>query len=569
MNKILSTILLAFIIFISCKKNTEILADLIPPEVVATTPQNGATEVEVSTIINIRYNENIRLGKDYLITINGESKTATVEEKKLTLNSPLKSNTTYTITISPNSVRDIAGNYAPEFSFSFTTAKADEYFFEAEQAIFSAGLQIQNTIPEFSGSGYIGNFTSASDSLIFNLQDIPNGYYDLYIGYSTSNWGSKVCRVNVNESSGELQLIASTGFKQVHFAKLKLKNGTNKIKITPSWTYFAIDYIRLVPNNNPATPFNFDANLVSPNPSVQAVNVYNFLKEKFGTHIIAGTMAAHATNIAEAQWVQDNTGKWPALTCFDYIDYTNLGTNWVDYGAIFTLGSNWWQQNGLVSIMWHWRDPLNKSGAFYTQDTNFDLSKIYDTNSPEYKAIIEDIDTVAGYLREFRNEGIPIIWRPLHEAAGAWFWWGAKGSAPCKALWQLMFDRMVNHHGLNNLIWVWTTNSHADALDWYPGDNFVDIIGMDIYPGENQHGSQYLEFEKVKDLFGGKKLIALSECGSVPDPALMMEYGDTWSWFMPWNGDFTRSDSHNGAAWWNKFFSYEYVISRDKMPDLK
>lgn len=56
---------------------------------------------------------------------------------------------------------------------------------------------------------------------------------------------------------------------------------------------------------------------------------------------------------------------------------------------------------------------------------------------------------------------------------------------------------------------------------------------MDIYPGENQHGSQYISFNKVKKLFNGRKLIALTECGSIPEIGKMFEYGDTWSWFMP------------------------------------
>jgi mannan endo-1,4-beta-mannosidase len=183
--------------------------------------------------------------------------------------------------------------------------------------------------------------------------------------------------------------------------------------------------------------------------------------------------------------------------------------------------------------------------------------------------MIVDIDLIAGYLKQFKDANIPVLWRPLHEAAGGWFWWGAKGAEPCKALWKLMFDRLVNYHKLNNLIWVWTSATDDKATTWYPGDAYVDVIGMDIYPGENQHGSQYLSFNSIKDLFGGKKIITLSECGSVPDPALMKDYGDTWSWFMPWNGDYTESDKHNGVAWWNKIFGYSNIITRDKMPSLK
>jgi mannan endo-1,4-beta-mannosidase len=316
-------------------------------------------------------------------------------------------------------------------------------------------------------------------------------------------------------------------------------------------------------------PFNIAASLVTPQPLPQAINLYNFLKTNFAHKIISGTTANHSTNIDEATWVYTSTGKWPALTNFDFIDHTWPNQNWVKYTAPFTLGQEWWNNNGIVGLMWHWRDPLTKSGAFYTADTNFDVSKINDVNSPEYKAMIADIDLIAGYLKEFKTAGIPVIWRPLHEASGKWFWWGAKGAEPCKALWRLMFDRMVNYHGLNNLIWVWTSDVAADAMNWYPGDEYVDVIGMDIYPGENQHGSQYISFNKIRETFGGKKIITLSECGSAPDPALMLEYGDMWSWFMPWNGDYTRSEAHNGVAWWKKFFSYDYVITRDKMPDLK
>ena len=325
------------------------------------------------------------------------------------------------------------------------------------------------------------------------------------------------------------------------------------------------------------TAFNISTSLVTPNPTTQTVNLYNFLKQSFGTKVISGTMANHSTNIIEATWVHTQTGKWPAMTFFDLIDHTNLNQNWINYSAPLTLSKDWWNNNGVVGFSWHWRDPLTKSGSFYVpsaatspdKGTTFDILKVSDTNSAEYKAMIVDIDVIAGYLKEFKDAEIPVIWRPLHEASGAWFWWGAGGPEPCKALWKLMFDRLVNFHGLNNLIWVWTSDTKSSALNWYPGDEYVDIIGMDIYPGANHHESQYLEFNKIKEIFKGKKIIALTECGSVPDPALMKSTGDMWSWFMPWNGDFTESDNHNGVNWWKKFFNYDFVITRDKMPNLK
>jgi len=440
--------------------------------------------------------------------------------------------------------------------------------FEAEYATKKGTLQIASLIVGYSGKGYVVSFSDLSDMLIFNVINDLAGNYNIYLGYSTLTSGATSCNLKINSNAMvTIDLTATSNtFAEVKCARADLWQNLNTVTLTPGGTKnFAIDYIRIEPYAEPAVA----ENLVTPNPTLQAVNLYNFLRQNFGTKVISGTMAAHSTNITEAIWVHDHTGKWPALTAFDFIDHTNPNQNWVQYAAPLTLGQDWWNNNGIVGLMWHWRDPLTKSGAFYTTDTSFDISKVSDPNSAEYKAMLVDIDVIAGYLKQFKDAGIPVIWRPLHEAAGGWFWWGAKGPEACKTLWKLMFNRLVTVHGLNNLIWVWTSNTSGTALNWYPGDEYVDIIGMDIYPGANQHGSQSVEFKKVKEIFNYKKIIALSECGSVPDPALMKTDGAMWSWFMAWNGEFTESDTHNGVNWWKKFFSYDYVITRDQMPNLK
>lgn len=132
-----------------------------------------------------------------------------------------------------------------------------------------------------------------------------------------------------------------------------------------------------------------------------------------------------------------------------------------------------------------------------------------------------------------------------------------------------MYDRLVNYHKLNNLIWVWTSDAANDAKTWYPGDNYVDIIGMDIYAGANQHKSQYYPFDRVKEMSKGRKMIALSECGSIPEINKMFSYGDIWSWYMPWNGDYTRLDTYNGVNFIKSLFQNINVITRDEMPNLK
>jgi len=556
-----------FFLFFACKPEEN--PDTIAPVLMESTPVDGAVSIDLNTIIKLQFTEKIVLSSNALILLNNELVTASATARTLTINATLLPNTSYTLLIPNTAVRDVAGNFIKEITITFTTANSinpEGTVFEAESATLSAGASVATTLTNYSGTGYIN--TNAGN-VTFTINAELAGYYDLKFRYSTSGSQKQNDLYVDGTKLSSLVFEAVNVWTIINAGKIKLTAGQHSIAIVKNWGYIQLDNMTVTYDANGLDPFNIDAALVTPSPSAQAVKLYDFLKDNFGTKIISGTMAKHSTNIDEATWVYNQTGKWPALTGFDFIDHTYPDQNWVKYSAPFTLGQDWWNNNGIVSLIWHWRDPLTKSGAFYTADTNFDISKVTDTASVEYKAMIVDIDKISGYLKQFKDAGIPVVWRPLHEASGGWFWWGAKGAAPCKALWILMFDRMVNYHGLNNLIWVWTSDVSTDAPNWYPGDAYVDVIGMDIYPGENQHGSQYISFNKIKDIFGGKKLITLSECGSVPDPSSMKEYGDMWSWFMPWNGVYTESEIHNGAVWWNKFFSYDYVFTRDKMPDLK
>lgn len=568
MQRIIRIFLSIFLVFMAASCTPEEQGDINAPTLISSIPSDKAVDVNISTSISLLFTEKILLTANAQIKLNNQAVEATVDARSLIINAALSPSTSYTLTIPDKALSDVAGNFVKTFSITFRTSEevsAEGTILEAENATLSNDAAIASTIAGYSGAGYVN---MNNGNITFNVNATENGYYRVFARYSSAGDNTQDFHVDGQMMSG-IHFAQSSQWKETEIATVRLNAGAHSFSIVKNWGYISLDYLKIAYVGNTTSPFNIAANLVTPQPSAQAVKVYNFLKENFGKKVISGTTANHSTNIDEATWVYSSTGKWPALTNFDFIDHTWPNQSWVKYNAPFTLGQEWWNNNGIVGLMWHWRDPLTKSGAFYTADTNFDVSKVNDVNSPEYKAMIADIDLIAGYLKEFKTAGIPVIWRPLHEASGKWFWWGAKGAEPCKALWRLMFDRMVNYHGLNNLIWVWTSDVAADAMNWYPGDEYVDVIGMDIYPGENQHGSQYISFNKVKEIFGGKKIITLSECGSAPDPALMLEYGDMWSWFMPWNGDYTRSEAHNGVAWWQKFFSYDFVITRDKMPDLK
>lgn len=129
-----------------------------------------------------------------------------------------------------------------------------------------------------------------------------------------------------------------------------------------------------------------------------------------------------------------------------------------------------------------------------------------------------------------------------------------------------MFDRMVNYHGLHNMIWVWTREPNDDA--WYPGDEYVDMVGRDIYR-EGDHSSQVLEFNDMNSRYGGKKMVTISECGSFPDADNLVKDAAGWYYFMPWYGGFVRDSKNNSLDLWKKMLASDYVLTLDEMPNLK
>ncbi|MBA4409646.1 MAG: glycosyl hydrolase [Bacteroidota bacterium] len=427
--------------------------------------------------------------------------------------------------------------------------------YEAESATLSGGASKQAS-SAISGGYYVAQ---GEGNLTFNLNFTSEGIYNIYIQVSSPS-GFKANYLFVDGTSITFSTYQNASYTKVKMAsEVKLVAGNHKVEIIKSWGWINIDYIELEKIDH-ATLITTNQTLVTPNPTDETKRLYQFLIDNYGKKIISGV-----SEVSEATWLKTNAGKSPALVGLDFL-FCGRNYTWYNENDPFNQGKAWYDKNGIVNFHWHWRDPSRVTEEFYTAKTSFDISKIFDETSAEYKAMIKDIDYTSGLLKRFQDNKIPIIWRPLHEAAGGWFWWGAKGAAPCKKLWQLMFDRMVNVNGLHNLIWVWTREPNDD--DWYPGDDYVDIVGRDIYK-EGDHSSQILEFNDLTSRYSGKKMVTISESGSFPDVDNLIKDGAGWSWFMPWNGEFTRLSKHNPLDLWKKMFASDYVLTLDEMPNLK
>jgi mannan endo-1,4-beta-mannosidase len=149
----------------------------------------------------------------------------------------------------------------------------------------------------------------------------------------------------------------------------------------------------------------------------------------------------------------------------------------------------------------------------------------------------KQVDVIAGYLKQLKDAGVPVLWRPYHEMNGVWFWWcNQKGPSGFRKLWVMMYDRFVNHHGLDNLIWVWNTNAPRDRPndeafayeEFWPGHEFVDVLAADVYH-EDWKQSHHDDLSKLAQ----GKPIALGEVGTPPKPETLAAQ-PRWAWFMPW-----------------------------------
>jgi mannan endo-1,4-beta-mannosidase len=475
---------------------------------------------------------------------------------------------------------------------------AEALRYEAEDAIPADDHEIETlTDAKASGGKYVD---MGSGNLLFTVDMPKDGYYTLFINYKLpSDRTSKIQNLTLNgNSAGQVSFGLTDEFTVIKGAgKIKLSKGTNTIGIEKSWGWVQIDYIEITEFE--ATPWNISPTPVTPEPTESAQKLYNFLLNNFGKHVISGVMTERPfenngqytpqnyETQTELSYIYEASGKNVVLVGFDFLHASGKNSDQQWYQgythASLEMAKTVWKAGGIPQFNWHWKDPMHEVEAFYTQSsgndpyTEFSITKAYDedtgkwkTDSDAYKAIVRDMEMIADSLLTLQKEGVAVLWRPLHEASGKWFWWGTDGAKPCVALYKLMFDIFVNQKGLHNLIWVWTTDEASDALDWYPGDEYVDVVGRDYYyyPRESNHASLISSFEKVKDMYGAKKIVTLSENGSVPYPDEMKADGANWSWFMPWYGDYAMESwaNDNTKESWKTVMNNEYTLTLEDMP---
>ena len=323
----------------------------------------------------------------------------------------------------------------------------------------------------------------------------------------------------------------------------------------------------------------------------------SYLHEIQGKHILSGQMDTAWNDIIDpVERVFKDTGKYPAIKGFDFINVRDesLGGG----GSKQTEDAiKWWNsspvkgKNGIVAFCWHWRMPadgLERSGRD-TYRPGFKIpfkDGLLDFEAPQFALIIDDLNIVADELGKLRAAGVPVLWRPLHEASSiggvpGWFWWGYNKDS-YKALWAFMYEYFTVDKGLDNLIWVW----NGQNANWCPDLKTIDISGYDCYDSgrenyaykPNYNNTWHYYYSAVKSWTPGK-LAALTENGAIPDPDTLISMGTAWSWFMTWDDHSTMTgltdknnywtgEWHNTNAHKKYVYRHSYVITLDELPSF-
>lgn len=312
-----------------------------------------------------------------------------------------------------------------------------------------------------------------------------------------------------------------------------------------------------------------------PNASKEVIRVMEYLAEISGKRIITG-QHTQTKEQPEISKIFEITGKIPALCGFELLSYSpNINYEQSEDECLIEVRENegtletamQWakEKRGLITFTWHWFSPVGGCGkSFYTKNTDFNPEKALEEGSTENQALISDMDYMAGLLKPFKDNHIPILWRPFHESEGKWFWWGSQSYKTAANLYRLMFERFSNHHGLNNLIWVW----NSPISEGYPGDDVVDVISRDDYLPKRTQTDYKEQYDELIKITPAKKIAALGEVGNIPNIEILKTSKVPFSWYMTWSKEFCLSEEWNSFEQLAKTYNSEYAITLDILPKL-
>ncbi len=453
-------------------------------------------------------------------------------------------------------------------------------------------------------SGQLVFLENAGETATVNVNVKETGMYTLKIATYTP-YGAKTHNLLINDvDQGQISFVENKkGVVETEIGKFKLNAGDNTITVKSSWGWTYLDYIKVEEATLPA--LTSSNKLSDSKATAETQSLMNYLADVYGKHVISGQQEIYQYGPHnfeyEFEYIKDKTGEYPAIRGFDFLNQANIlyGSDDGTTDRMIDWAKN---KNGIVTASWHVTVPcdfenyvmgetkVDWSNATYDpKKTDFDTSKVLEEGSKENLYYMACLESLASALKELQDANVPIILRPLHEAeggggeTGSWFWWGKSGSAVYKELWKLTYDTLTNDYGLHNIIWEWNSYAYSTSKNWYPGDEYVDLVAYDKYNCTDwstgnavlSHNDSAISgtFYNLVDMYEGKKMVAMSENDSIPTLENMLAEKAGWLYFCPWydggseSTNFLSNPVFNTVEDLTTMYQSDYCITLDELPE--
>jgi mannan endo-1,4-beta-mannosidase len=303
------------------------------------------------------------------------------------------------------------------------------------------------------------------------------------------------------------------------------------------------------PQNDPAAsplPASWPAP-VNPHATPEAKALLHFIDSISGRYTLAGQ---HNVPNSTSRWTDrayDLTGKYPALFGQDFGFSGGDDKDSIEgRPAMIAEVERQYANGAVIALTWHAVRPTDEEPVTFRDSvhghlSDFEWHELLTPGTSLYNRWCAQVDVVAGYLKQLQDAHVPVLFRTYHEMNGNWFWWGGRpGQDGSAALYRQIYDRFVNLHHLDNLVWVWNVNtpgpSAGPVTNYFPGSQYVDVVTIDIY---GAFDAQY--YTDMLTLAAGKP-IAMAEVGSAPTTEILAVQ-PRWAYFMVWSNlvDFSNT----------------------------
>lgn len=225
---------------------------------------------------------------------------------------------------------------------------------------------------------------------------------------------------------------------------------------------------------------------------------------------------------------------------------------------------------GLLRLMWHSGNPWNDASAWSSIPSGSTMSDIITPGNAAYTTWMAWLSAIADVMQYYEDNDVTVIWGPLHEANGNWFWWGGLRTTPASYIdvWRHMYDYFTTTRGLHNILWMYSPgnlSSATSAVDRYPGNAYVDVIGPDKY--DNTYTALYNTF--TSPTYG--KVFGWGEVGSnlnsIDNRIYINQIKAAFpkaAFYLQWaDNDYPKSIRSNTFA--DEVMDIDWIITRDEL----